>query len=397
MKRFKTKKEFEEEFGPNWRNKTIFHFVSSMDPALGEPFNEVINGGGNYLPNCGIGIQDTWNISQDMLTDKPLLPIGTKVAIPKTKSIGDEDSYVFKCSRDYVYYVGVDNRHHMLWIDNDKEDGHGDYFSASEILEAHERYVKENRRHIEETGIDDRLKYVTALIDYGGQFTRGKVYKIHSKTKDKINIEEDDGGELNGLHKSYFGPSTHKEIKNYLIEEAKKRGFLQGEQFIALRDTIPGDVIDTTTIATSCNGEYHKKAAIVGGSFAYNGNTDTLYTTGYGIYVVYEKGKWADVGEKVNSKNQISTRHTVNLGDLTILDESHRLNDYDTIFTDEKQNKQENGDTRHNKHTGQVVKANRKAATITSGKRIEGCSISGRRGQATVGVGHLSYSKISCK
>lgn len=39
--RFKTKEEFETEFGPDWRNRVPMQFVSGMDYLLNQPLIEV--------------------------------------------------------------------------------------------------------------------------------------------------------------------------------------------------------------------------------------------------------------------------------------------------------------------------------------------------------------------
>jgi len=45
-KRFKTEKEFIEEFGEDWYIKTYagVYFIELMKPALGEPFEDTLEG-----------------------------------------------------------------------------------------------------------------------------------------------------------------------------------------------------------------------------------------------------------------------------------------------------------------------------------------------------------------
>jgi len=87
---------------------------------------------------------------------------------------------------------------------------------------------------------------------------------------------------------SYFG-FPYIDNSHPLYKEGYKR-FKTGENFIALRDSIKE--ID--------GSNYKKEYAIFGGSFRYNKETDTLYSTGYGRFVIYEKGIWSN-DEKGNN------------------------------------------------------------------------------------------------
>jgi len=72
MKRFKTKQEFEREFGKDWRYKLNTTFVSSMDYLFGLLYNGSIVSSEyeSLYPNLTKG-GSQWYISESMLTDKP--------------------------------------------------------------------------------------------------------------------------------------------------------------------------------------------------------------------------------------------------------------------------------------------------------------------------------------
>jgi len=81
-------------------------------------------------------------------------------------------------------------------------------------------------------------------------------------------------------------PATDQEVEEALIKEAKKRGFKNGVEFIALRDS--------EAIKDNCSCSYDKNDAKAGAWKYMNG---VLYTYGWGRYVVFEKGKWATIIE----------------------------------------------------------------------------------------------------
>jgi hypothetical protein len=132
--RFKTKQEFEKEFGSNWRNKCGKYWSANMEDALGEPFE--YKEGQLKLPKT----KGEWFIHSNHLTTEPLLPIGTKIAVPKTK-LGKEN-----ISNIHIYYGGFNNEGHILAsYDCSGKSGfiNGNYYYASEILEAYERSLKD--------------------------------------------------------------------------------------------------------------------------------------------------------------------------------------------------------------------------------------------------------------
>lgn len=69
--RFKTKEEFEKEFGKDWRDEVVYHWVSDtchdggMDYLFGQPYD-----GTGYATNPKNG--KCWNISHCMVTSRPL-------------------------------------------------------------------------------------------------------------------------------------------------------------------------------------------------------------------------------------------------------------------------------------------------------------------------------------
>lgn len=131
--RIKTKKELIREFGNVW----FLGFEidqKNLLPYLGELIKQ---------PKLREGIR----ISTDLLTDELLLPLGTIVYVPFTKSIGEslKNSASFRGAVDNIlYYKGFNkkNGYHKLssYYRNELDDLGGDYFTASEILEGYDRY-----------------------------------------------------------------------------------------------------------------------------------------------------------------------------------------------------------------------------------------------------------------
>lgn len=157
-KRFKTKKEIELEYGGNWSSTKPkdgkYYFASQMELALGEPFNKT--GSGLTIPRCGTS---TFFVEEWMLTEEPLIPIGSKVAIPLTKMpgtvyAGSHDKYGVK--QGFFYYNGIsDNKYHCLSYNKSL----GNYYYASEILEAYERYKENSKTSMELILEEAKLKY----------------------------------------------------------------------------------------------------------------------------------------------------------------------------------------------------------------------------------------------
>jgi hypothetical protein len=68
MNRFKTKEEFEKEFGKDWRGKIPFGWYERMDVLLGK---ETKTGVGDYTSGQEGGL-DSIHVSSEMLTSKEL-------------------------------------------------------------------------------------------------------------------------------------------------------------------------------------------------------------------------------------------------------------------------------------------------------------------------------------
>ena len=67
--RFKTEKEFIEEFGVNWRNKVRYMWVNGMDYLLGTeiPSSNVLLSEDNSIKFI-VESWKSWNISENMVT-----------------------------------------------------------------------------------------------------------------------------------------------------------------------------------------------------------------------------------------------------------------------------------------------------------------------------------------
>jgi len=115
----------------------------------------------------------------------------------------------------------------------------------------------------------------------------GRTFQITSIQKDVYYYNRPNEGKTTAKH---LRKATKEEIEDSLIEEAKKKGFITGVKFIAVRDTIRGEY--KMINGTDCDF-YSKEKGKIGDLFNYVLKTDTLYNYGSGRFVVYEKGKWA--------------------------------------------------------------------------------------------------------
>lgn len=310
QKRFKTEKELIES---GWKKEsTCFHkrqntIITNMIPALGEPYN---NTSANCkLPrDCGI-----WSVSEEMLTDKPLIPIGSKVAIPLTK-LGLKNS-----ETRFIYYGGINSNQHILSLTEEQaKDNSGNYYYASEILEAYERYNKENNS--EET-IAKKGEWVK-IVNFG-RASASNSYSLYIpyQLRQDLNkiygfqtVVDNNGSKTNGWNNSFdlnmkFEKCTEKEVleieskllnqsnklsQEQILEEAKRRYSLNCKfkpahidntknYCIITEDTvIVYDKINDRIIAT-VNGFHWRNDKKYG---------DTTYNR-----ILYEKGKWAEIIE----------------------------------------------------------------------------------------------------
>ncbi len=79
-----------------------------------------------------------------------------------------------------------------------------------------------------------------------------------------------------------------------LHKEAIKRGFIPNNKITALRPTIAREI-------ESCSAyDIH---GYCGNVMKYDTDTDTLYISGQGLYVIMEKGIWAEIGHITKPKN----------------------------------------------------------------------------------------------
>lgn len=294
MKRFKTKKEIEEEYKGNFDTSKAkegkYYIAISMEKALGEPFayncNEKVP-----IPRC----KDTWFVEEWMLTDKPLLPIGTKVAVPITK--------LSQTNRDKtrVYYAGYDGNHILAFSEENAKKRQGDYYYADEILEAHERYIKEYPLiSTEAIKLEEGKWYITSSsvlkfksIDFEQRVSTSIGYfKASDTIYDTFNTHFCNKTDILRL-------ATYEEIKETLIQISKHKKFVHNTRFIGLRDVSRSETVDSLSGRDSSTS-YYAKDSQVGDSFYYNMNTDTLYTGGYGLHIIYENGNWAEFTKKID-------------------------------------------------------------------------------------------------
>ena len=145
------------------------------------------------------------------------------------------------------------------------------------------------------------------------------VYKEEFKAGNWIKVIESSNKGYNGkpgklyriIRKSnnflYYGPSdcidtivvkvvlaTSQEIKDHLVSLAKEKGFVHNAEFTAVRDTEPNKELDSQGIYSGFYSKDQVKVSI----FTYNMETDTLTTSGWGLFVVYSQGKWATLKKR---------------------------------------------------------------------------------------------------
>lgn len=92
-------------------------------------------------------------------------------------------------------------------------------------------------------------------------------------------------------HSSGLTLATDKEVEEALINEAKKK--IKGN-YTSVRKVQKNEVFTRHGSLSSVCSELDGK---LGSLFWYNPHTDTLYNYGLGLYIVYEKGKWAEIVE----------------------------------------------------------------------------------------------------
>lgn len=135
--RLKTKNELIKEFDYNWPE--VFDQVNDIVYSLlGEPIkHKTIIDRNLYIPEV-------------LITEEPLIPIGSKVAFPTSKNLGINlsESYVVRFNKekqDFLYYEGIwnDEGVHLLNLTHFSVPTtmpNGDFFTANEILDLYEQF-----------------------------------------------------------------------------------------------------------------------------------------------------------------------------------------------------------------------------------------------------------------
>lgn len=131
IKRLKTLSELEGEYG------TVFVAdVLEQYPELHNKFGESLK----YVNSNGF-----YNLQSSMITEEPLIPIGSKVMIPTRKSLGVpiETSTSFKRldkNQYFFYYIGYNMQREYHALSNSETGAITDWYAANEILEAYYKF-----------------------------------------------------------------------------------------------------------------------------------------------------------------------------------------------------------------------------------------------------------------
>jgi hypothetical protein len=121
--------------------------------------------------------------------------------------------------------------------------------------------------------------------------------------------------------------ATQEEIKNNLVDLAKEKGFTKEVNFTAVRDTIKGDL---RACGDREGSVWDKELAKCGSTFVYDNTTDTLLTSGFGLFVVYENGVWATI-EPQETVVSVGGKFDVTIKDGRIY---HKFDDITTFVKD---------------------------------------------------------------
>lgn len=131
-------------------------------------------------------------------------------------------------------------------------------------------------------------------------------------------------GNTFGLEGCQLRPATQEEIQNHLIALAKERGFTHKTDIVGLR---------TTSRATyGENGQYTSNVNFEGvisdnshSNWYYDFKEDRLVNWGLGLFIIYEKGVWAEIikdnqmSKKITGYKCIKAYPGVKLGEVYIL------------------------------------------------------------------------------
>jgi hypothetical protein len=390
MKRFKTKEEFEKEYGEEWMSRVPGGWNEQMNGALGQPYSDGI-GGGKKLPNCLY----SYMVREEMLTDKPL---------PVTEfKKGD----IVRCKPGYT--TGD--------TEGDDIQAGGGYVSGKEYTVNYTSEVKKGTIvwPVGGNGIYSHALELVSRADQPIEVKRGKWYYINGPYKGVALVKSVEGiktrtyccaftnGDVheNGWDETsrFTRLATAEEIKQGLIAITYKKGFKTGLEFEGLRDV---DAKEKVTPDEICGTNYSKHKAMFSNNFYYNINTDTFYTYGYGVYVVYSQNNWASTTRKPIEDRILepafpksamlreleeeaqAIRSGKPMPKITSLKEaeSSEFNKCQTINTN-KQNGEKISTVR-----GEVIKASCSSATIRESERREGQVISSRKRRAKIILGH---------
>lgn len=267
---------------------------------VGGYYNKQTNQHSTYTTNTLLG---KYLLSHNMGNDKPVISgncganFWTEV-IPKKyteitfeqfqnhilKSQMDKKIIGYKCPQDY--YEGAVKKGDIVSLACSgtvlySVNGNSTFTFPKEIVETWEPVYEEKLKVGDWVYFTGKGEFITPHWKIG---IMGRIKNIESTGR--IELEDFEGSN----HISGFRLATNDEIKEHLIDVAKDKGFTHGVWFIAVRDTLPGEEIGAHGIY---KGTYFKKDGKVGGRYIYNPQTDTLTTSGYGLFVIYSNGQWA--------------------------------------------------------------------------------------------------------
>lgn len=137
-------------------------------------------------------------------------------------------------------------------------------------------------------------KYKVGDWLYWNDENKDTVFRIKSLNSYEVVIEWFDGGKQHETEYSvipdFVRLATASEIDSYLRKILRSK-FETGDHFIGVEELSKKD---------SCYDEMWKKSnAQFGSILTYDPKTDTMYSKGYGVYIVYKNGKFAEKTQKL--------------------------------------------------------------------------------------------------
>lgn len=282
--------------------------------TVGGYYNKQTNQHDIYTTNTLLG---KYLLSHNMRNDKPVISgncganFWTEV-IPKKyteitfeqfqnhilKSQMDKKIIGYKCPQDY--YEGAVKKGDIVSLACSgtvlySVNSNSTFTFPKEIVETWEPVYEEELKVGDWVYFTGKGGFITPHWKIG---IMGRIKNIESTGR--IELEDFEGSN----HISGFRLATNDEIKEHLINVAKDKGFAYGANFIAVRDTLPNKELRSN--GSLYNGTYSKEEGRVGRLYIYNPQTDTLTTSGFGLFVVYSQGKWATLKDK---KKTITLHH----------------------------------------------------------------------------------------